>query len=605
MDERNPTQATEFLATLYPEIEGYIEVRIIGNKGLTYKQLTKEMVIKPTNWLSWMTDTDTYDREKLLFDQAQLRHAYLNNGYARVRVDSSVAELTPDRGAFVITHTVHEGERFKFGPVSIDGNFKELPKETLQAALRITEGEWYSRKKVRDAIERLTGMIGDFGYAFLDIRPGIAIKDEAKVVAVMFQVDKGRRVYVNRVEVVGNTRTRDAVIRREVVMSEGDRFSASRMRISKNRLKSLNFFETVEITTPSTVDPERVDVRVKVEEKATGTFSVGAGFSSQDAFIGTASVSQNNFLGKGQRVVLSTAYSSSKTEFDFSFTEPYFMGKSLAFGVDLYNRRRDQSDISSFKQNTYGGALRLGFPISNHLRDTLSYQFSHVDISPVGTILSASILAQAARSPYVQSMVSNSLVWNNVNNAIFPTRGRMHRLITDLSGLGGDVKFARLVTDHQGYFPVLENSEDWVVHLRGRVGVAEGLGEDIPLFERFFLGGNRSVRGFKQAGIGPRTADGDAYGGVHFEQANGELFFPLPGLKEYGIRGLAYVDSGYLGDWDLPSDVINSGTIRVSTGVGLMWNSPFGLMQITVGTPLSKASYDETRIFDFTMGGTL
>ncbi len=580
------------------------EVRIIGNQGLSEKKLREDLLIQPTDWLSWYTEKDTYDREKLLYDQAQLRNTYLDNGYVRVRVDSSVAELTPDRGAFVVTHTVHEGKRYRIGSVNIEGDFNELPQSRLNEALTFKAGEWYSRKKIRKSIEKLTDLIGDFGYAFLEVRPKSAINDEAENVDIVLSINKGRRVYVNRIEVSGNTRTRDNVIRRALTMTEGDRFSASRVRKAKKRLESLNFFETVEITTPSTDNAEQVDVDIKVEEKSTGTFSIGAGYSSQDAFIGTASISQNNFLGKGQRLVLSASLAGSRNEYNISFTEPYFMGKRLSAGFDLYNQYTERTSWSSFKQETFGGALRLGFPISNHLGDTITYRFAHVEIDDIGDSPSLALQAQADQSPYLQSMISNTLLWNDIDSPIFPTKGRKHRLTTDFSGVGGDVTFARLLTEHQVYVPLSDDSL-WVGHLKLRGGVTDGLGDDVPVFERFYLGGSRSVRGFDRSGIGPRTQDLHPFGGTHFEQINAELMFPLPGLEDRGVRGLIFSDAGYLGDWDLPPDIIHSGGIRVSAGVGVYWNSPFGPMRFTLGSPLVKEDTDDVRTFDFTMGTSM
>lgn len=581
------------------------QVRIIGNKELSEKQLTKKMLIQPSGLLSWFTEDDAYDRDKLMFDQSQLRNVYLDEGFARVQVESSVAEMTPDRRAFIVTHAVQEGARYRFGPIDVKGDFDELPKETLMEGLRVKQGEWYSRESLRQSIDRLTDLIGDFGYAFLDVHPQVNIDDDAKTVTIVFEVSKGRRVYVNRVEVVGNSRTRDNVVRREILLNEGDRFSSSLMKRSKKNIGDLNFFENIEILTPTAGNPDQVDVRVKVTEKPTGTFTVGAGYSSTDSFIGTASVSQNNFLGRGQRVVLSTALTGTTTQFDFSFTEPYFLDKNLSAGFDLFARESDRLSMASYKEKSYGGALRLGFPISEHLRNNISYGIAAVEVDDGGLITTRAIQAQAAESPYLRSMVSNSLLWNNVNNSMSPTKGRSHRLTTDFAGLGGDVTFARLLVDNQWYHP-LTDDEEWVGHLRGRVGAVDGLDKELPIFERFYLGGGQSLRGFKPGGVGPRTVlEDDAYGGVHFEQLNAELFFPIFGMTDKGVRGLTFLDVGYLGDSNLPSDVLDSGGIRVATGVGIHWNSPFGPLRFSLSAPLVKEDFDKTRIFDFSMGTSL
>ncbi|MEO5347222.1 MAG: outer membrane protein assembly factor BamA [Magnetococcus sp. YQC-9] len=581
------------------------KVRIIGNKALSERQLSRKMMIKESGWFSWFTEDDAYDRDKLQFDQQQLRNVYLDEGYARVHVDSSVAELTPDRKAFVVTHSVREGDRYRFGKIDVKGDFDELPKSQLMEELRVKPGEWYSRDLMRQSIEKLTDLIGDFGYAFLDIRPQMNFDDDGKSIDVTFEVAKGRRVYVNRIEVVGNSRTRDNVVRREIGMNEGDRFSSSQMRRSKKNITDLNFFENVEITTPNAGNPDQVDVRIKVEEKPTGTFTVGAGYSSIDQMIGTASISQNNFLGRGQRMVLSTTLTGNSTQFDFSFTEPYFMDKNLTAGFDLFAKETDRRQMATYTEKLYGGALRVGFPISKNLRDHLSYNLAQVDIENASNITSRTILAQAASSPYWRSMVSNSLVWNDVNNTLNPTQGTIHRLTTEFSGLGGDITFARLLVDSQAYLPITDDQE-WVGHVRGRVGYVDGLNKELPVFERFYLGGTGSVRAFKPGGIGPRTlVEEDAYGGMHFEQANFELFFPIGNLSEKGVKGLTFIDVGYLGNGELPSDVRESGGVRVATGIGVHWNSPFGPLRLSLSKPLVKEEFDKTRIFDFSMGTTL
>ncbi|MGN7610892.1 outer membrane protein assembly factor BamA [Magnetococcales bacterium HHB-1] len=577
-------------------------IRFIGNKAISDKDLMDKTVIQPTDWLSWITEKDTYDQDKLLFDQSQIRNFYLDQGYVRVRVDSSVAEITPDREAFVISHAILEGERYKFGEIQIQSNFDELPEDALYEELLIKKGAWYSRRELNKSVENLSERVGDFGYAFLDIRPQKRINDKEKQVDVVIRLAKGRRVYLDRVEISGNTRTEDQVIRREVQLTEGDRFSVSNVRKTKKRLEALNFFETVEITTPPSAKlNDRVNLKVKVKEKPTGAFTVGAGFSTTDQFIGSASVSQNNFLGKGQRLVFSFNLSARTNEFDLNFTEPYFLDKPISAGFDLYNREFER-ETTSFKQETYGGALRLGFVISEHLRNDASYRISNVKVTNSGDSSSPVLQDQVARSPYVQSMISNTITWNSLNSMILPSDGHRLRLTSDLAGLGGDVQFFRFLSDNSIYHK-LSDSMDLVGHLRGRAGVIEGIDDDVPIYERFFLGGTRSIRGFKPSGVGPRTTDGDAYGGRYFGQANMELWFPLMGLGEHGVRALTFVDAGIIGDWEtISSSVQQEDSPRVSAGFGLHWNSPFGPLRVALGFPIVKEDYDEVQRFDFSMG---
>ncbi|MBF0177150.1 MAG: outer membrane protein assembly factor BamA [Magnetococcales bacterium] len=584
------------------------DVRVIGNHKISQRDLMKKLLIQPSGFFSWFTEDDTYDREKLLSDQAQLRDYYLNQGYARVQVNSSVAEMTPDRRAFVVTHSIQEGERFKFGRTEIKGDFDELPIQDLYAELGFKSGDWYSREELRNSLDKLNDKVGDFGYAMLDIQPDLSIHDDTKTVDILLNIQKGRRVYLNRIDISGNTRTRDEVIRREMRVVEGERFSASRIRKSKSRLDALNFFEKVEITTPQAADGEdRVDVQIKVEEKATGAFTIGAGYSTVDQVMGSASITQNNFLGKGQRVSLSFDLSAHSSNFNLGFTEPYFMDRNMSAGFDIFNRKTNYLSTSAYKQNNLGGDLRLGFPLNDRLSDTVTYSLTHVEIYDVADAASNIIKEQAQRSPYLQSMVSNSLLWSNLNDRFLPTEGRSHRLGTDLSGLGGDVRFARAMTDHSFYHTLIGKG-DLVGHLRGRTGIVEGLGDDVPIFERFFLGGSRSIRGFKPGGLGPRSNDGEALGGTYFGQLNSELIFPFLGLGDKGVRGITFVDTGLIGDIEKLGGGVNtveSSSPRVSAGFGLHWVSPFGPLRFEFGFPLKKEEFDRTRTFDFSIGTAL
>ncbi|MBF0426709.1 MAG: outer membrane protein assembly factor BamA, partial [Magnetococcales bacterium] len=409
------------------------EVRVVGNRQISTSQLTKKLMIQPTGGFSWMLEDDTYDREKLLYDQTQVRDYYLNQGYARVQVNSSVAEMTPDRRAFVVTHSVQEGERYKFGTTEITGDFVELPLSELYKEMGYKSGDWYSREELRNSMERLSNRVGDFGYANLDVRPDLNIHDDTKTVDVKLTVQTGRRVYVNRIDIAGNTRSRDEVIRREMRITEGERFSATRIRKSKERLETLNFFEKVEITTPSAPEGEdRVDVQVKVEEKATGAFTIGAGYSTVDQVMGSASVSQNNFLGKGQRVVLSFDLSAHSSNFNFGFTEPYFMGRNVSAGFDLFNRKTNYLSTAAYKQETMGGDIRFGFPLTDRLTDTVTYSLTHVQIYDLADTASLIIKDQASHSPYLQSTISDSLFWSNLNDRFLPSEGHSHRLTGDI-----------------------------------------------------------------------------------------------------------------------------------------------------------------------------
>ncbi|OSM05164.1 putative surface antigen [Magnetofaba australis IT-1] len=581
------------------------EVRLVGNEKLSAKTITKQLVIQPTDWLSWLTEKDTYDREKLLFDQSQVRRVYLDNGYVRARVDSSVAELTPDKKAFVVTHAITEGERYKFGEVEIKSDFDEAPIEDLYKQVEIEKGTWYTQNEVSTTIDKLTDLVGDFGYAFLQISPETAIDDENKTVNLTFNIQKGRRVYVNRVEVIGNTRTRDEVIRREMTVVEGNLFSASAVRKAKKRLQALDFFETVEITTPKSDIPDKVDVQVKVEEKATGAFTLGAGYSTTDKYMGSASVSQNNFMGKGQKLTLSFSLSASRADFGLGLYEPYFMGRDVSAGINLFNRKSDNSDSGGYESDSWGGSVTFGLNLTKNLGTRLSYSLTNTEIKGVASNAALLLRQQEAASPYLTSMVTNELSWDKIDNRLDPMKGHSMMLTTDLAGLGGDVKFLRLTSDNNVYHPIYKRAKV-VGHLRLRGGMIEGFGDDVPIFEKYFMGGMRSLRGFKSHGVGPRSYSDDAMGGTYFGSGTAEVQFPVYGLEDKGVSALTFVDVGMLDNFDaLATDVNDSGSVRMSAGVGVNWRSPFGPLQFSFGVPLASESWDKTRSFDFSIGTSM
>jgi outer membrane protein insertion porin family len=640
------------------------QINFIGNKVFDDGDLRGELATRQARWWRLFTSNDTYDPDRLAYDRELLRQFYLSEGYADFRVVSAVAELAPDRRDFVITMVLEEGQRYKFGKVDLESKIRDLKPELFTGLLIPKSGEYYNAKEIEKTIETLTETAGLFGYAFADIRPRIRRDKEKQIMDVTFQINEAPRVYVERINVNGNTRTRDEVIRREFRLAEGDAFNSFKVKRSKDRIQSLGFFqEKLEIEQKPGSTPDKVVLEVNVEEKATGELQVGAGFSSLERFIADVSVRQRNFMGKGQEVRIGFTLSSFRNEIDLGFTDPYFLGRNLAAGIDLF--RRDLNNFrfgtSGDRQTTYeevstGFGLRAGFPITEFWSYGLRYQFANTNIGlgqdfyfdPItGDPLprepqncQASVFVCIDVGNKLTSALGHSLIYDSLNNRVRPSAGQRLVVSQDVSGLGGDVKYLRNRVDYDFYYPLDLGilGDRWVLRLGAEAGHIIGFGQDVRLSDRFFLGGPR-IRGFQIRGIGPRDAvTRDAIGGNTYYLGGAELELPLgQAASELGLRASIFADIGSL--WKVDTGEVsrlrtstgaarfntnclvgNTPSPRIAVGAGVSWNSPFGPFRIDLGralksvrqaptgctlldgTPFNEESGDETEFFQFNIG---
>ena len=575
------------------------KINFVGNRHFSDSDLRSVILTKETRWYRFFATDDTYDPDRLSFDRELLRRFYRKNGYADFRVVSAVAELSPSRDRFYITFTLDEGPRYKFGKVSVESHLRELDLNELRKLVTTHEGDWYNAEEVENVINGMTEFAGKFGYAFVDIQPQVKRNAASKTIDVTYVVNEGKRVYVERIDITGNTRTLDKVIRREMRLVEGDAFNTARLRLSQQKIRNLGFFEKVDVQNVPGSAPDRTVVKVNVEEKATGELSIGAGYSTTEGLLGNFGIRERNFLGRGQDVNVQFLISQRTQQVDLSFTEPYFLDKNLSAGFDVFDIVRNYQTESSFDQASIGTSLRLGYQVTEPLRQTWNYTIRNDKITNVSSTASRFIRDQQGER--TTSLIGQTLLYDKRNDRFDPTDGYFGQIGTDVAGLGGDVDFYR-ITGQAGYFyPFAEN---WTGSVTGRFGYIHGLnGQPVRISDRFFLG-SESLRGFALSGVGPRDATtGDALGGNEFYDASFELGFPIGLPKAFGISGHVFLDAGTVtGIDDNGPGILDTGSIRASVGGGLAWRSPFGPVRVDMGFPIKKDSTDKTELFRFSFG---
>lgn len=681
------------------------QINIIGNEVFSDGDLRDEMVTREDSLFAIFSSNTSYDPDRLAFDQQKLRQFYLTEGYADFRVVSAVAELTPDKRDFIITYVVEEGERYTFGDVEVVSQLRDFSSEQLSAGLSMENGDWYNAELVDQTIEGLTETAGAFGYAFADVRPRINRNPEDRTMDVTFTVSDAPRVYVEAIEINGNTLTQDKVVRREFRIAEGDAFSSLQVARSSARINSLGYFqENFEVEQVEGSSPDRIILQANVQEEPTGELSLSAGFSSLESFIFNGSIRQNNFRGRGQTIGLGVNYSRYSRSANVSFTEPKVFDRDIALGFDIYRQDYNNGyfdrDNATYEQATTGISLRVGVPLTEYMSllgsYTLNYQeitvaeeqfFADFDgdgVSQCEPLLAGRYLCDAL-GDRVQSILGLSLTYSSLDSRVRPTRGTNVTASVQFAGLGGDTRYIRGRINAARYWPL---GSGFIGSVRLEGGYINGLGDDVLLTDRFFLGEGQ-MRGFDIRGVGPRVVrqfyeldeDGnqvliplddnrnqdDALGGNAYYLARAELEIPLgSGARELGLRPSLFVDVGSVFSINAPqltqsplpdglfipqrdgegnplfaqtnlgdngevigseitvSPVAPDGRLndpvgrrlppffeefvgdtpspRVTAGIGVNWNSPFGPFRIDVAYDVLSERGDETKTFSFNVG---
>lgn len=583
-------------------------ISFIGNKRYSDRTLRGEIFTQESRWYRFFSSADTYDPDQLAFDQDTLRRFYLKNGYADFRVLSALAELTPDKDAFFITFTLEEGERYKFGKLTVASEIAELEPEPLTKLITVDEGDWYNAEEVEATVLALTTEVGNFGYAFVDVRPTVARDREARTIDIKFEIKEGPRVFVERIDIGGNVRTLDKVIRREFRLVEGDAFNAAKLKRSQARIRNLGFFSRVDVSTESGSSPDRSVIKVDVAEQSTGELGIGAGYSTTEGVLANLVLRERNLLGKGQDIRATVSGSQRKQQFDIAFTEPYFLERPLSAGIDLFHITSDNRTQSSFNSVRSGGSLRMGYEINERWSQRWRYTLRRDVIE--GVPVTASLAIKQQEGTTLTSLIGQDLIYDRRDSRVNPTKGFYTRLSTDYAGLGGDLEYVRGRLTSGVYYPV---SEDVVASLTATGGIIHGIDQPVRITDRFFLGGS-TLRGFQSGGVGPRDlgeplgSSDDALGGKKVYYGSLQFSFPVGLPDEYGIKGLLFSDFGSLTDVDEdPNDpgfsgVVDEPSLRASWGVGISWNSPVGPLNLDFAWPLQMEEFDKTEVFRLRFG---
>lgn len=564
-------------------------IRFDGNTVFPDRKLKKVMETKERWFLSWLTGRGTYQEEVLQNDLEIIADQYYNEGYVQIKVKQPLVTLSDDKKEMELLIEIEEGEQFRVGGVDVQGDLIKS-KEEILALVTLGEGDVFSRQQLRSDVFAINDLYADRGYAYVNVSPLTRLDAEQRRVNLVFDIEQGIQVSIDRIRVTGNTKTRDKVIRREVKLLEGDLYSATGMKESRRRINNLGFFEEVNVTTSKGTDEAHMNVDVDVKEKPTGTFSLGFGYSSVDGFIGQGSVTQENFLGRGLKLNLAGSFGGKSTTYQVGLTDPYFLDKNLALGFDVFKTDREYTDFS--KKST-GGDVKLGFPVAENTRAFFVYRYEEKEIYDVDDAASELIQKQAGVSTL--SSVSASLTRNTTDYRLDPRKGAVSEASIEFAGLGGTQKFAKYVLDHRSFFPWKWGT---VFSAHGQIGYIQSVGgEEIPLDERFFLGGINTIRGFESREVGPRDpATGDFIGGEKEAYFNLEYTFPL--LKDMGLKGLLFFDTGNA--WDEDESYFSN--MRYSAGTGIRWFSPMGPLRLEWGYNLDPEEDEDQSQFEFSIG---
>ena len=592
---------------------GVSQITFVGNRAFGDARLRNVVQTRRTNWLSLIKGGDVYDPDQLSADEEKLRRYYLDRGFADFQVISSVADLDRERNSFFIAFTIEEGQRYRFGAINVDSSIPGVDPAVLLREVWTDEGDVFSSAEIEESLEAITVYLASHGYPFAQARPRLARDPETLTISVTYVVDEGARVYIERIEVRGNTRTRDYVVRREFDVAEGDAFNRVMIDRAERRLRRLGYFSDVRVFTEPGSSDDRVIVVVEVVEQPTGEFSFGVGYSSGDGVVGDISLTEKNFLGRGYNMRVAVGGGTTTRSFEFGFTDPYFLGRRISAGVNVYRRSYDESSFRSYDYQTTGGGLAFGFPITEDFSIQSGYkiEFQEIDVDDDDCVSGEVSLAICTAEPEtLVSSVFYSLVYDTLDSRTDPHDGLYARMQQEFAGLGGDVRWLR-TTGTSAYYHELLPDRDVIGFVKVQGGHIFGFGEDVRLLDAFFKGGE-TVRGFENSGFGPRdVGTGDALGGNIYAAATAEVQFPLPVMpRDFGFKGAFFADAGTLFDTDFSAADLGPGgvlrddaSLRSSVGGSLIWASPLGPLRADFAYVLTSESYDELRWFRFG-GGT-
>jgi outer membrane protein insertion porin family len=587
-------------------------ITFIGNRHFSQGKLREVVSTRQQAWFRFLSSTDQYNPDRVEYDESLLRQFYLHKGYADFQINSANAELAPDRKSFYLTYNFTEGPRYRVASVAVDSSIRNLSGSQLRPLLPISKGEWFDGDAIAEGITAVSTKAQDLGYAFAQVNPFVQTDPVTKTATIRLSVVQGPQVYIQRIDITGNTRTEDKVIRRELTVAEGDGYNQTKIDKSTDNLKNLGFFKDQKITNSPGSSPQQVILDTKVTEQATGQFSLGGGYSSDLGALLNAGLSQNNFLGTGVNASINAVLAQRGTQINLGVTDPYFFDRNLIAGFDLFRTVTDSYTSSgsdfSYSESNLGADARLGYRFNANVRQSFTYTVSTRDVYDIPAGSSLYVTDEAGTSSL--SQISQSLSFDYVDDDQTPTSGLLVDLTTDFAGLGGTAKYARLSPDATYYIPLerVFGNKAWVLKFSGSGGyLIPTFGYSTHIIDRFFLGGD-TLRGFADGGVGPHDiATGDSLGGQVMWQGSTELQFPTPVSPDLGITGFAFIDTG--STYGLPRSEISkdgaaydSASPRVGAGVGIAWNTPFGLIDLSFAEPIVKQPDDQIQQFRVSFG---
>ena len=576
------------------------QISIIGNEAFSERELLKQVSLRTPGWLTWYSKADQYSREKLAADLETVRSYYLDRGYLEFNVDSTQVSITPDKKDIYITVAVTEGPKYTVSGVNVAGEMM-LPEAEVRRLITLKPGDVFSRARVAESTKAISDRLGNEGYAFANVNAAPELDKEKRQAKFTFFIDPGRRVYVRRVNIAGNSRTRDEVIRREMRQFEGGWYSSENIALSRSRVDRLGYFTEVNIETPSVQGTtDQVDVNVSVVERPTGAVLLGAGFGSGEGLILSGSVTQQNIFGSGKHVSIGLNSSKINTVYSLSYTDPYYTVDGVSRGFDLYLREIDaaNSGLGNYRTQTAGAALRFGVPITE--ADTINYGVGY-ERTQISTFSDSPLvyLDYVAAFGSKNDAILGTIGWtrDTRDSLIYPTKGTLQKVAAEIGVPGGTLNYVRITQQYQHYFPI---SRDYTLMLNGEVGYGNGYGDTptLPFFKNFYVGGVNSLRGFRVFTVGPKDLQGNPRGGNRKILGNAEFLFPFPGLAgERSVRMSAFIDTG------MATNKFELNEMRVSTGLGVLWVSPMGPLKISIAAPIKDVEGDKKQLFQFTFGG--
>lgn len=576
------------------------QINIIGNRAFPEKELLDLFTLTTPGWLTFFTKNDQYSKQKLSADLETLRSFYLDRGYLEFNIDSTQVSITPNKADIYITISATEGAKYTISEVKLAGELL-LPEDEFRKLIKIRPGEVFSRERLTESTKLISDRLGNDGYAFANVNAAPELNKQKRQVSFTFFIDPGRRVYVRRINISGNTRTRDEVIRRELRQLESGWYNADLINRSKQRIDKLGYFSDVNVETPAVPGTtDQVDVNYSVTEKPTGNILLGIGFSNAEGIIFNAAVTQSNIFGSGNFLSAQINTGRVNRVISVSFTNPYYTVDGVSLGFDVYKRNLDTTSlsVSPFKTSTVGGTARFGLPISEV--DTISYGLGYED-----TGIEVFSTSPQRYIDFVNQFGSDNKTILGVigftrdrrDSVIYTTSGTLFRFNAEVGLPGADLKYYKLSAQEQYYYPL---SKYFTLQLDGEIGIGGGYnGQPLPFFKNFFAGGNNSVRGFETNSIGPKDNNGDALGDTHRIVGSAEVLFPVPGFTDVkALRLGTFVDVGTV------ASSFDFGSLRYSVGIDVAWTSPFGPIRFSIAQPIRKLSDDKIQRFQFTFGTT-